>query len=304
MPLQNRVTPWGEIVAAQGRGLLMGNRGMLLMNVMPEPLQPTPYADVNEALHELLVQAQTVLRSHFVGMYLSGSLALGDFNPHSSDIDLVIATDAPLSEALFAALQEMHARFAAGGSPWAAKLEAVYIPEQALRRDALTGAAYPVLEKGRALVMDHLESGWSVQCYTLREHGLAVAGPAPRTLVDPVDPNGMRRAASAIAGRWLEQARADPSWLAWLRQRKNQAFVVLTLCRLLYTLESGGVASKPGAARWAQQALDPRWDGLIERALTGQQESTEIPESDADAAVALIQHTVDRFRQWEASAPK
>ena len=29
MPLQNRVTPWGEIVADPGRGLLMGNRGCL-----------------------------------------------------------------------------------------------------------------------------------------------------------------------------------------------------------------------------------------------------------------------------------
>jgi hypothetical protein len=29
MPLQNRVTPTGEIVALPGRGLMMGNRGIL-----------------------------------------------------------------------------------------------------------------------------------------------------------------------------------------------------------------------------------------------------------------------------------
>jgi hypothetical protein len=29
MPLQNRVTPWGELVAVEARGLLMGNRGCL-----------------------------------------------------------------------------------------------------------------------------------------------------------------------------------------------------------------------------------------------------------------------------------
>jgi len=29
MPLQNRVTPFGDLVAAEGRGLLMGNRGRL-----------------------------------------------------------------------------------------------------------------------------------------------------------------------------------------------------------------------------------------------------------------------------------
>jgi hypothetical protein len=29
MPLQNRVTPFGNLVAVEGRGLLMGNRGRL-----------------------------------------------------------------------------------------------------------------------------------------------------------------------------------------------------------------------------------------------------------------------------------
>lgn len=113
----------------------------------------------------------------------------------------------------------------------------------------------------------------------------------------------MRRAGAAIAGTWLDQARADPSWLAWFRQRDAQAFVLLTLCRLLYTMETGRVASKPGAARWAQEAVGPRWAELIERALAGQHDHTEIPDREADETLALIQHTVDRFRQWEASAP-
>jgi len=30
MPLQNRVTPWGEIIAHQARGLFTGNRGVLV----------------------------------------------------------------------------------------------------------------------------------------------------------------------------------------------------------------------------------------------------------------------------------
>ena len=29
MPLQNRITPFGDIVALEGRGTLMGNRGVL-----------------------------------------------------------------------------------------------------------------------------------------------------------------------------------------------------------------------------------------------------------------------------------
>jgi len=76
---------------------------------MREPLYPTPYADVNEALRDLLARMQTILEGHFVGMYLSGSLALGDFDPRTSDIDFVVVTDAVLSDDLFSALQDMHA---------------------------------------------------------------------------------------------------------------------------------------------------------------------------------------------------
>src|SRR5438105_7269495 len=230
--------------------------------MMPQSLPPTPYADVNETLRDLLAQSRTILGPQFVGMVLSGSLAVGDFDPHTSDIDLMFVTDTPLSADRFAALQAMHARFAGGGSPWAMRLEAVYIPAPALRRGALTEERYPVLERGRALATEPLESAWSVQRFTLREHGRPVAGPEPRTLLDPVDPDDMRREGAAIAGEWLEKAHADSSWMTWFRQRDSQAFVILTLCRLLYTLETGAVASKPAAAGWAQPTLGPRWAGL------------------------------------------
>jgi hypothetical protein len=53
----------------------------------------------------------------------------------------------------------------------------------------------------------------------------------------------------------------------WLRSRDYQAFAVLTMCRALYTLSQGAVVSKPEAAAWACQTLDPKWRPVIERAL-------------------------------------
>ena len=51
--------------------------------------QPTPYQDVNVFLNLLLSNIQSILGDHFIGLYLGGSLALGDFNPQRSDIDFV-----------------------------------------------------------------------------------------------------------------------------------------------------------------------------------------------------------------------
>src|SRR5919204_3271909 len=96
--------------------------------MMSAPLPPTPYADVNTVLHDFLARIRLILGERFRGMYLDGSLALGDFDPHSSDIDFVVTTDAPLSDALFLALRDMHARFDASGSPWATEVEAASPP--------------------------------------------------------------------------------------------------------------------------------------------------------------------------------
>jgi hypothetical protein len=267
------------------------------INSMPDAPSPTPYPDVNAVLHAFTTQAQAILGAHFVGLYLSGSLAVGDFEPRSSAIDFVVVTDGQLPADRVAALREMHARFAAGESPWAERIEAVYIPQAALRDGAPPAARYPVLEKGDTLALAPLEDGWPVQLYTLREHGVAVAGPDPRSLISPVPPAAMNRAGYGIAAQWLDQARTDPSWLDWLRPRQHQAFVVLTLCRLLYTLETGGVISKPGAAWWGQQHLGPRWAGLIAQAVAGQHAAGDATDHDIAETVALVAHTVERFRQ-------
>src|SRR2546423_922212 len=103
--------------------------------MMSAPLHPTPYADVNTVLHDFLARIHLILGERFRGMYLDGSLALGDFDPHSSDIDFVVTTDAQLSDGLFLALRDMHARFDASGSPWATEGAVAYIPQDALRRD-------------------------------------------------------------------------------------------------------------------------------------------------------------------------
>jgi len=78
--------------------------------MLSNPITYTPYLDVNAVLHLLLASAQSVLGDHFVGLYLYGSLASGDFNPQTSDIDFLVVTDAHLSDELVRALEALHVR--------------------------------------------------------------------------------------------------------------------------------------------------------------------------------------------------
>jgi len=52
-----------------------------------------------------------------------------------------------------------------------------------------------------------------------------------------------------------------------LHHREYQAYATLSMCRPLYTLQHGRLASKTESARWALRTLGDRWDSLIGRAL-------------------------------------
>ncbi len=229
-------------------------------------MMSTPYPDVNVVLDELLSSAQAILGDYFVGLYLYGSLASGDFDPLRSDIDFVVVTTDQLPEELIPALEKMHARLAASGLKWAPKLEGTYIPQTALRRYDPNAAPCPSLNEGRFFLARH-ESDWVIQRYILREHGVAVAGPPIRSMIDPVQPDEIRQGVRGVLRGWWTSMLDNPSWL---RDGEYQAYAVLTMCRALYTFHHGTIASKPVSARWAQAELDQPWATVIEWAVTWQ----------------------------------
>ena len=64
-------------------------------------MYPTPYSDVNAILVRLLHEVQTILGERFLGMYLYGSLAAGDFDPQHSNINFLVVTTAELPDERF-----------------------------------------------------------------------------------------------------------------------------------------------------------------------------------------------------------
>jgi hypothetical protein len=168
-------------------------------------LHPTPYPDVNAVLHLLLSSVQAIIGEHFIGLYLYGSLASGDFDPQRSDIDFVVVTADRLPEQMLPALEAMHARLAASGLKWAAKLEGSYIPQRALRRHDPTAAPCPQINEGSFYVARH-GSDWMIQRHILREQGVVVAGPPLQPLIDPVSPNDIRRAVLEVLHEWWAPA--------------------------------------------------------------------------------------------------
>lgn len=230
---------------------------------------PTPFPEVNALLQELLKSVQSILGSHFIGMYLDGSLTSGDFD-QDSDIDFVVVTDEDISEDLFLALQAMHERIAAIDSLWTIQLEGSYISQHAIRRYDPDHALHPNIERGsgECLKMADHDEAWAIHRYVLRQRGLTVIGPPPQTLIDSISPNDLRRAMLPALSGWATHILAHPDEI---NGRGYQSYTVLTLCRILYTVQLGDVVSKPAAARWAKETLGEKWVPLINRAWVGRQ---------------------------------
>jgi predicted nucleotidyltransferase len=230
------------------------------------PAWPTSWPQVNRAVERLRDGAAEALGTGPVGVYLCGSLALGGFDRSSSDVDVLVATARMPSQAAIDRLAALHAALRAAGG-WTARLETVYLPVATLRRyDPADRRRYPIAPSDRELTLGGQGPTWVLDRWIAREHGLVVAGPAPRTLIDPIAPAQLRAAARAnLLDFWAGQL--DGPAPAWLRPRNYQAFAVLSLCRARYTMEHGTVVSKPAAAAWASRRFDPPWPELVARAL-------------------------------------
>jgi predicted nucleotidyltransferase len=263
-----------------------------IINAKCTRLAPTPYPDVNALLSDLLESVRAILGPHFVGMLLFGSLVSGDFD-EASDVDVLVVTDDNISDDLFSLLQAMHDRIARGESTWATQIEVSYLPRAALRRYDPAHNRHPRLDRGRGErlhMMEH-EADWVVQRHLLRERGLALAGPPPQTLIDLVSPDDLRAAMLPALRLWGRSLLDDPSQMS---QRGYQSFSVLSICRILYTLQHGAVVSKQTAARWALATWDRRWARLIERALEGRHDpGSPAQAEDVQGTLGLIRGTLD-----------
>jgi predicted nucleotidyltransferase len=221
----------------------------------------TPFPELDGLLAELVEGVRGLLGDNLVGVYLQGSFAVGGADEWS-DADFLVVTREPVGEAERPALDALHRRLFAAPTHWAKHLEGSYVDRVLLRR--------PDPARTKLLFLDHgsQELAWDDHCNTayvrwaLREHGIALAGPPPRELVDPVPADVLRDEARARLPEWLEWAESIETWNRWYGP-----YIVIGLCRVLWTIEHGTIVSKQAAAEWALSELEPEWRPLIQEAL-------------------------------------
>ena len=246
--------------------------------------------DVSVFLEALLLGVQDALGDNLVGVYLRGSLALGDFIPATSDIDVLVVTERPVADAEFARLADLHARLAKSSYTYGNRHEIAYVDRAAWRRFE-PGRRHPSLGQGEALAWSEHRDNWILERWTVRECGVALLGPEPHSLLDPVATEELRVAVRSRLRDWADWADQtdDPDWLL---PRAHKAYVVETMCRALATLACGQLLSKPRAVSWALAHLPEPWRSTVER--------SQAWRTDQTVDLAAVQEA-QRFVRWAAS---
>jgi len=225
-------------------------------------VQPTQFAELNDVLAELTERVTAILGDDLVGVYLQGSFAVGDADL-ASDCDFLIPVRSQVTSEQEHCLRALHDELPTRDGFWNRHLEGSYPLAAELKTLDGLGRDWLYIDHGWR------EMQWAPHCnnvvsrWSLREHGVALAGPAPATLVDPVPPEAMRAYARSSAATFWDDFHTWMSLdVAW-----GQRYAVTTYCRFLATLATAEVLSKKAALRWGQQQLDPRWQALLQQVM-------------------------------------
>lgn len=241
----------------------------------------SPVPAVDGVLAALRDGARAILGDRMIGLYLYGSLATGGFTPDTSDVDFVVVLRAPLTPQEGGALEALLRRLQIEGGKWALKLEGAFVPLADLRRHSAEAGPFLGINEGQ-IYWAGLGADWVIQRHTLLTYPVAVDGPPLTGLIDPIAPGDLQQAVRGIFVDWWRPMLTENDLL---ERDDYRQYAVLTMCRVFRLFETGEMTSKPAAADWALQALDPKWRALIRWAQTW---TPGAPAADIDDVKAMI----------------
>ncbi len=216
--------------------------------------QPLP-DNIRSLMNDLASGLRSILGAGLVGIYLGGSVSLGDFCEASSDLDFLVVTDGVISPEDLLAIGMLHSELL-DLHPAAFRLEGDYAPRQFLVPEGTT-VPVPGCERGIFLpkVGEIMLSADNI--YNMRENGILIWGPPPKEILPPVSPDQVRSAVRTIL---LDGP-------GCCHTPEEAADEILNICRSLCALETGVPTSKTEGAHWARQNLGTRWFPVIDAAV-------------------------------------
>jgi predicted nucleotidyltransferase len=220
----------------------------------------------NVEVFEFITQFKDMLLENYhheiVGIYLFGSLTYGGFDKGRSDIDVVVITKTMLEGKKLDAIKNLHERLKTINQEWSKRLEVSYTPVEMLKEETPPKKPRPYYNE---IFYDEATYGneWLINNRLLYDYGIALYGPEFKTLIGgPIDIEEIRRACiNDFYKEWKPKIDDDE----WLSNGHYQSYIVLNICRILYTMINMELANKQKSCEWVKRNYT-EWKKLIEEA--------------------------------------
>jgi len=218
--------------------------------VLPRPLDrivPTFVDDLRSTLGDQLV-----------AVYVCGSAASGGFDPRLSDLDLVVVTASTVDRLPFQGFAGLIERLARREPDWADRLDVDFVGRETLRTFRDGGGPFFEISHEEPLQRHDRAEDWLETWFLALDADWAVLGPPPSEVIAPISIDEFLDVLVDDVQRYVSVVRLD-----W--RDDKIAYRLLTVCRLLLSLETRALSSKVEGAEWAAGRY-PQWAASIRAA--------------------------------------
>jgi len=225
----------------------------------------TPYQEINEFLASFVDRVMNILSDNLSGIFLTGSLSYGDFNEGTSDIDLTVILNNPASSNELGLIKELHIQLEKDFEKWAKRLECTYTPIAMLMNILPPLEPRPWYCGFESFLYQEAPYGneWIINNYLLYHYSIPLFGPDFKELMGPIRIEEVQKACIRDLFVEWEPKISDSDYL---NDSHNQSYLILNICRILYTVFRQTTGSKRVSATWVKQAYGSSWKNLIELA--------------------------------------
>jgi hypothetical protein len=213
-----------------------------------------------------LTAADAIVPGLVRGLYMTGSVALGDFRSHCSDVDFVAVSENRPDGAELEGLASVHGVVVAAHPKL--HFDGIHLTWSDLQGGPIACGPAPFIHAGcfnpsGTFAID------PVTWHELADHGLPLRGPLLSGTAVWRDNAGLR---AWTLGNLVHY------WRPWtIKYREGPPALdgshglvcwgVLGVARLHYTLATGCITSKTAAGQYALKAFDRRWERVVSEAL-------------------------------------
>jgi len=223
----------------------------------------TPFEDVNAILQYFVEGVVPVFGENLTGAYLTGSLSYNAFNYETSDIDLTVILNPPISARELSAVKQLHLQMESQFEKWSKRLECSYTPLELLPNVLPPAKPRPWYWGGDGILYEEAPYGneWIINKYFLWHYAIPLVGADFKTLTDEVDIAEVQKACIRDLFTEWEPKKRDPSWFR--DDSHYESYFILNLCRILYTVMNKSAGSKQVAAAWVKSNYGAPWADVV-----------------------------------------